>query len=168
MYLRQPFRHRKGATVVECALVYPVVFVMFIGLIVGGMGVFRYQECASLARQAARFASTHAGKYASENPNATTVDKNYIITNVIKTHAYVLDTSKLSTTININNSSGSYDWDTTSSTNNRWPYSYVSSSGVYQQITNTVTVTVTYTWVPECYLVGPISLTSTSTMPMCY
>jgi hypothetical protein len=29
-----------------------------------------------------------------------------------------------------------------------------------------VTVTVTYNWFPEIYLVGPITLTSTSSMPI--
>ncbi len=37
-----------------------------------------------------------------------------------------------------------------------------------QVIQNYVTVTVTYQWLPELYLVGPITLTSTSTMPMSY
>ena len=35
-------------------------------------------------------------------------------------------------------------------------------------IRNYVTVTVTYQWYPEFLLVGPITLTSTSTMPMTY
>ena len=35
-------------------------------------------------------------------------------------------------------------------------------------IQNYVTVTVTYEWVPELILVGPINLTSTSTVAMSY
>jgi hypothetical protein len=35
-------------------------------------------------------------------------------------------------------------------------------------IQNYVTVTVTYNWMPELYLVGPLTLTSTSKMPMSY
>jgi hypothetical protein len=35
-------------------------------------------------------------------------------------------------------------------------------------IGNTVTVTVTYVWSPERYLVGPITMTSTSTAQMIY
>jgi hypothetical protein len=35
-------------------------------------------------------------------------------------------------------------------------------------IGNKVTVTVTYTWIPEMYLVGPYTLTSTSTAQMLY
>ena len=33
---------------------------------------------------------------------------------------------------------------------------------------NYVTVTVSYQWMPESYLFGPITLTSTSVMPMSY
>jgi hypothetical protein len=33
---------------------------------------------------------------------------------------------------------------------------------------NTVTVTVTYSWLPELYLVGPITLRGKSTLPMSY
>jgi hypothetical protein len=35
-------------------------------------------------------------------------------------------------------------------------------------IRNYVTVTVSYQWMPEIFLVGPITLRSTSTMPMSY
>jgi len=35
-------------------------------------------------------------------------------------------------------------------------------------VANNVTVTVTYRWMPEVFLGGPIDLTSTSTMPMTY
>ena len=35
-------------------------------------------------------------------------------------------------------------------------------------IRNYISVTVSYQWFPEAYLVGPITLTSTSTMPMSY
>ena len=35
-------------------------------------------------------------------------------------------------------------------------------------IGNTVTVTVTYQWFPEAYLVGPLTLSSTSTAQMIY
>jgi hypothetical protein len=35
-------------------------------------------------------------------------------------------------------------------------------------IKNYVTVTVTYQWMPEIFMIGPITLTSTSTIPMQY
>jgi hypothetical protein len=53
---------RQAATVVECAIIYPVLFLFLIGLAVGGAGIFRYQEVSSLAREAARYASTHGAQ----------------------------------------------------------------------------------------------------------
>src|SRR5262249_10218073 len=41
----------------------PWSFFLLVGLIIGAMGVVRYQEVASLARTAARYASTHGAKY---------------------------------------------------------------------------------------------------------
>ena len=61
MYLRSP--KRSGATVVESAVVYPTTFLLLLSLVIGAMGVFRYQEVASLARAAARYASTHGAEY---------------------------------------------------------------------------------------------------------
>ena len=44
-----PFRRRRAATTVEAAFVYPVMFFLLFGLIVGGLGVFRYQTVACQA-----------------------------------------------------------------------------------------------------------------------
>ena len=50
-------RHpRRAATLVEAAVVYPVTFLLLIGLVVGAMGMLRYQEMATLSRDAARYA----------------------------------------------------------------------------------------------------------------
>jgi Flp pilus assembly protein TadG len=57
---------RPGAVLVETAVVLPVVLLLLLGLLVGGMGVVRYQEVAHLAREGARYASTHAGRYAED------------------------------------------------------------------------------------------------------
>jgi len=40
---------RQGATTVEFAVVAPATFILLLGIVVGGMGVFRYQEVAHLA-----------------------------------------------------------------------------------------------------------------------
>jgi hypothetical protein len=79
-----------------------------------------------------------------------------------------LDPASLTVGINFNMSGGSYDWDDTANNNNRWPNSPKTVNGVAYNETNTVSVTVTYTWFPEMYLFGPITLTSTSVMPVCY
>jgi hypothetical protein len=48
---------------VEAAVVSPIVFFLLMSLIFGAMGVFRYQEMASIARDAARFGSTHGYQF---------------------------------------------------------------------------------------------------------
>jgi Flp pilus assembly protein TadG len=168
MLNRATFQQRQGATTVEAAFAYAVTFLLILGLVVGGMGVFRYQETATLAREAARFASVHGGQYAQENPTQATVDEAYISKVMVQANAFSMDTSKLRVQIALNTNKGSYDWDSTSSTNNRWPTSSFVSNGAVTSMTNTVSVTVSYTWMPEVFLVGPITLSSTSVMPMCY
>jgi Flp pilus assembly protein TadG len=172
MVRRFPHRRRRGATVIEGAIVYPVTFFLMLALLVGGMGIFRYQEVAHLAREAARFASAHGGQYAQQNAGATTpgptVNESYLINNVIKARAVSLDPTRLTVQVNINTASGSYDWDNTAATYNRWPYSTVIQNNTVVPIQNTVSVTVSYSWMPEMYLTGPINLQSTSVMPMNY
>jgi len=55
---------RRAATAVEASIIYPITFFLLLGLIVGGMGMFRYQQMASLARETARYASVHGTDYA--------------------------------------------------------------------------------------------------------
>jgi hypothetical protein len=148
-------------------VVYPLSFFLLFALLIGGMGIFRYQQVAHLARECARFASTHGGQYAKENSVAITagtlptVNEAYL-QNLVKSGGVSLDTTKLTTQVNLNTAGGTYDWDSTGSTNNRWP------SSNNNQIQNTVSVTVTYQWIPELYLTGPITLQNTSVMPMQY
>jgi hypothetical protein len=165
---------RAGSHLVECAIVFPLVFFFIVAIIVGSMGVFRYQQVCFLAREAARYASVHAGQYQLENTQAIqngtlpTVDKAYITNNIIQANASNLDPANLTVTITINTSSGSFDWDDTVNNNNRAPSSPKTINNVTYNETNTVSVTVTYKWMPEMYVAGPITLTSTSVMPLCY
>jgi Flp pilus assembly protein TadG len=173
MRLKQPWP-RSGAHAVECALIFPLVFFFIIATLVGGMGVYRYQEVCYLAREAARYASVHGGQYEQEqaaNIAAGTlpyVDKQYIITNIIDSNATNLDAASTQISINFNMAGGTYDWDDTTDNGNRWPYSTATINNANANLTNTVSVTITYTWNPELYLIGPFTLTSTSVMPMCY
>lgn len=122
--MRIPSHPRNGTHVVECALVYPFIFFLILSIIVGGLGVYRYQQMAFLSREASRFLATHGANYCKENQNSSqpssptggtlsiaggtlpgskingtyTVDSNYVINNVIIPQA----TSLLNTT-NINN-----------------------------------------------------------------
>jgi Flp pilus assembly protein TadG len=174
MLWQHPPKRRGGAHLVECAFVYPVLFILVLGLLIGGMGVYRYQQVAHLAREAARFASVHGGQYQQENaaliqkgtlPN---VNDAYITTNIVNANAASMDPTQLQVSITFNTSSGSFDWDNTSRNGNRWPSSQKTIGDTTYSETNTVSVTITYTWWPEAFLVGPITLTSTSVMPMCY
>jgi Flp pilus assembly protein TadG len=171
MIRKQP---RRGTTLVEGAIILPVTFFFVAGLMIGAMGVFRYHEVAQLAREAARFAAVHAGQYASENAAAIqagtlpAVDENYLTTQVIQANAAGMDTTQLSVQVNINTASGSYGWDDVAHNKDRAVESITMNNGVPVTTSNTVTVTVTYSWLPELYVVGPITLSSTAVAPLFY
>ena len=70
---RRSRRRRRGIILLECSFAYSVVFLLTLGTIVVGFGVFRYQEMAWLAQEGARWAAVHGPKYQSEQgqPMAT-------------------------------------------------------------------------------------------------
>jgi Flp pilus assembly protein TadG len=110
---------RRGVSAVESAVVYPVTILLIVGTVVVGVGVFRYQQLQSLAREGARYASVRGPDYVlatSGNTEATTAT----------VLAYV---QSLAVGLNgLNCTEVTY------------------SSGT---IPCTVTVTLTYTWTPE-------------------
>ena len=87
---------------------------------------------------------------------------------VVTAAILALDPTALAVQITLNTTNGSYDWDNTSATYKRWPYSTIIQNNAVVPVQNTVSVTVSYAWVPELYLVGPINLQSTAVMPMNY
>src|SRR6516162_6873338 len=101
--MRRATQQRIGATVVECAFVYPVAFLLILGLLVGAAGIFRYSQLASMTREAARYASVHGGQYAQEM-NVTAPAPADIYNNVILPMAEGLDTSQLNYSITYNTS----------------------------------------------------------------
>jgi Flp pilus assembly protein TadG len=144
---------RPGATTVEAAVVYPVMFLLILGLIVGGLGIFRYQETASLARETARYAIVHGTRYAKDAA-ATTPAPADIYSAVIQPKAVALDPNSLSYAITYNTSNNPF-------------HTVVDANGNVVPVYNTVTVTVSYYWIPEVFL-GGVTLTSTSCMQMSY
>jgi Flp pilus assembly protein TadG len=178
MRLLNSRRPRSGAHLPECAVVYPVTFFIILATIAGGIGVSDYQQVAYLAREAARFASAHAGQYAKENAAAITagtlptVNQSYIINNIVmpEAQASLLNTSNLTVQITFYSSTNSTGtpWDTALANNTNWPSSQTSVDGTTYSETNTVGVTVSYQWTPAYFLTGPITLQSTSVMPICY
>ncbi len=143
-------RQRRGATVVEYSLVCSALVLVLFGILVAGMGVFRYQQVSLLAREGARWASVHGALYAKETglQAASAAD---VFTQAIQSRAVALDPTLLSSTVT---------WNTSNQ-----PYHYDTVSGTY--IANTVTVTLSYNWIPEWAGSG-MTLTSSSTVPMFY
>ena len=125
---------------------------MTLGFIIGVMGVFRYQEVATLSREASRYAAVHGKDYAKEtgNPAPTPTD---IYNQIIVPKSIALDPSQITYTI-------TYD-----QTNN--PVRPIISNGDVTFIYNTVTVVVTYQWIPELFF-GGVTLQSSSSMQMYY
>jgi Flp pilus assembly protein TadG len=130
---------RDGVTVVECAVVIPVFFLLLIGTIVGSIGVFRYQEMAALARESARWASVHGQAYEfyTSEKAATPAD---VYEKVIQPKATGLDLSKLTYEVT---------WEPDNRQGSR------------------VVVHLSYNWIPEAFL-GGITLSSTSSALMSY
>lgn len=81
---------RRGASVVEMAVVAPLVFALTIGVILGGLGVFRYNQVAGLAREGARWASVRGTDYRRMNqaPRITATD---VLNEVILKRSVALD-----------------------------------------------------------------------------
>ncbi len=143
-------QRRRGVSATESAVVLPILIFIILATIVGGYGIFRYQQLAMLAREGARYASVHGGMYQSDTGNAAATPQD-VYNNAIVPYA-TLDLTQLTYSV---------VWNT-----NNMPYSVATD---YETPTNnTVTVTVSYTWMPEVFLVGPIVLSSTSTVPMSY
>jgi hypothetical protein len=126
---------RRGVTTAECGVIYAITLMLIMGTIIEALGVFRYQQLATLAREGARWAAVHGPTYQQEKsmPAPTSTD---VLNNVITPMMVGLDPTQLSCALA-----------TTS---------------------NTVTVTLTYTWTPEGLVNTPVTLTSTSVMPITY
>ena len=145
-----PSNLRPAATVLETAFVLPAAFLLVFSLCVGAMGIFRYQEVATLAREGARYASTHGYQHRKDAGLSTGTSTDWgtdIYNNGIAPYLVCLDGDRLTYQVNwpdVINQPGKPD---------NWPGSKVE-------------VTITYKWFPELYLVGPITLTSTSSMPI--
>jgi Flp pilus assembly protein TadG len=151
MLLGTSARRRKGATVVESGIVLLLTLLLVMGGIVGGLGIFRYQQIASLAREAARYASVRGGQYHKETGKAAATSTS-VYNNVISAKAVGLDLTKLTYSVT---------WDDPS----EMPVYYDSTNKVWKG--NTVSVTITYQWVPEAFF-GGATMTSTSVMPVSY
>lgn len=148
--LRKNINRRDGTSLVETAIILPITLFMLLGFVVGAMGVFRYQEVALLAREGARYASTHGAQYRTDAGLGAGTSDDWIQDikdNGIEPKRVALDKTRMTVTV-------------------EWP-------PVINQPTHPdnwpgakVKVKVSYQWIPEMLLVGPYTLTSTSELPI--
>jgi Flp pilus assembly protein TadG len=143
---------RPAVTIVEFAIVGSATFLILLGLLIGGLGMFRYQQVARLARDASRWASVRGSQYAldTQKPAATKTD---VYNQAIVPNATGLDLTQLNYSVTWNPTNSQYHAGTV--------------NGQQANIANTVTVTITYNWIPEAIL-GGITLSSTSVSVMSY
>lgn len=156
MLFRPSVRRRRGSVLVESAVIYPVVFLLLLGLMVGGMGVFYYQQMAWLAREGARYASVRGAQYGRDQAAAKT-GKTSITDADLQT--YLRDMAVISDSENITVTT---NWNTS-----REPTKVVGSD-YENQVSNTVEVTVQYTWSPGFFFGGSYTMQSKSVMPISY
>jgi hypothetical protein len=95
---RPPCAARHGVTVVEVSIAASVAFLLVIGLMVGGLGTFRYQQVAALAREGATYASMH-GPYFADRTGLPQATSNEVMTNAILPLATGLDPSAMTCTL---------------------------------------------------------------------
>jgi Flp pilus assembly protein TadG len=159
---------RRGGTLVEFAVISAATFLVIFALIIGGLGIFRYQEVSHLAREGARYASTHGGRYSQDGIPAQTgvpaVNSSSDLLSYLQPQTSLLDPNLLQVSVSWTAPS----WVTPSNypTYMDTDPTLVPPGQVVEQ--NYVIVTVSYQWFPELYLVGPFTLTSTSEMAMSY
>ncbi len=172
MRLATQSQGRAGATLLEHAIVLPITFFLLLMMVVGSMGVLRYQETASLARSAARYASTHGAQYRRDAGLVTGSPGTYIEKSD-GMHWYSANPLAMSGS----DTAWAQDICDQAIGTNRvalapanmtikigWPAVVNQLDKPDNWPNSRVTVTVSYQWTPEFYLIGPITLTSTSTM----
>lgn len=82
-------RRRWGGTLVEGAVVGSLALMLLLGTVVVGLGVFRYQQVADLAREGSRYASV----------NSTSKPSNSAMKTYLQTYAAGIDPNKLSCSV---------------------------------------------------------------------
>src|SRR5258708_4449091 len=106
-----PFRsrpsRRRGAVALESVIVLNVLFLLILGVIVLGMGVFRYQEMCYLAREGARWASVHGTQYATDTGNAAATSTD-VYTNAIQPRMACLDSTRFTYSVTWSTSNAPY------------------------------------------------------------
>ncbi|WP_020474685.1 TadE/TadG family type IV pilus assembly protein [Zavarzinella formosa] len=160
------FRHtrsgdRTAAITVEGAIVIPVFLLLLLVIVVGGTGIFQYEQVACQSREAARWASVRGGDYQRETSLASPT-ANDILQQVVLPLAANMDPSHLTLTVEwVNGATGAAtSWDSSSKA-----VKSTTVSGDY--VTNKVRVTVQCLWTPAV-MFGPLTFKSVCEFPMSF
>jgi Flp pilus assembly protein TadG len=151
---------RTGALTLEAALVFPVFVLLQVAIILGGTGIFRYQQTACLAREAAHWASVRGGDY-ERDTEQTSPTKADIWTQAIVPCLMDIDASQLTLKVEWIDKANNQvvDWDAA-------PKDVRSLTALGEYVTNSVRVTVTFQWTTGLF--GNRALSSVSEWPMSF
>jgi Flp pilus assembly protein TadG len=107
-------RRRRGAFVVELAIVCPLMISLFLGSFISGLGVFRYQQISMLAREGARWASVHGPTYQAETVNPILPTSSNVYTYAVAPKLVGLDPAQLTCVLTMTSNTATvtvtYNW----------------------------------------------------------
>ena len=165
MMLRRK-KARPGTVLAEAAFIYPVLFLLVLAIILLGLSVFRYQQVAHISREASRWASVHGEQYAKDplnsDPSKRAATPQDVYDKAITPFAAGMQTDGITYSITWNtDANGNPDKRPTRTVQVVDP-----ATGLTKPVavSNTVTVTVTYTWNTGLFGTLPVSSTSVNTI----
>lgn len=153
---------RPAAVALEAAMVLFVLMLLTLGTMVGGVGVFRHQQVACLAAEAARYASVRGGDYQRDAPRASPTAQQ-VVDAAVTPKATGMAPADVGVRIEwVDNGAGGgpADWDAA-------PKDVRSVTAGGEYVSNAVRVTVTYRWAPGVFF-GPTTLTAVCQVPVAY
>ncbi len=167
--MRRFWRSTGGQEVVEYALLAAgVVIPLLFAIIFVGQMLWVWHSVAEFTREGARYAATHGGMYLREGTAQQTGVPAIVNSSELKSYlarrTALLDPNLMQVNV-------AWTAPSTLTPVNMPTYVDVDPTRVppgQEIVQNNVIVTVTYQWFPEVFGIGPLTLTSTSQMPMAY
>jgi hypothetical protein len=152
---------RRAALAVESAIVYTVMFLMILGLLVGGLGIFRYQQVAWLSQEGARRTCVRGADFQLETMQTPPTQAQ--IRDELVALTAGLDPAALTVEVwLVDGLTGQATaWDSSSK-------SVLATAPSGEKATNRLRVVVRYQWIPETGISGPILLGCNSEVPMAF
>ncbi len=137
------------------------MFLIVFAIILLGIAVSGYQQVAHTAREASRWASVHGAQYAKEN-NTTAATPQDVYTNAIAPYASGLQAEGVTYSVTWNTDANGNPIKTPTRTVPVVDPATGLSKNV--AVSNTVTVTITYTWNTGMFGTIPVASTSVNTI----